>query len=164
MAPGQGAPVPAAAKQANTCGCSDGGLAAPDVVGPLLRFAGYDPDTDTWNGSVLLVAKAAAVMAPELAWEFGSGGSGAGTVRGCGLLRVDAQATPLVCGAAGSGWGGSQRLPASRFVAARQHLLSHPKPTPAPKTRSHHTPHTRATRSPPSASTLTASGTSGVLI
>lgn len=42
VAPGAAVRLSLNAKQANTCGC--GALAAPDAVGPLLRFAGYDAD------------------------------------------------------------------------------------------------------------------------
>ncbi|KIY97421.1 hypothetical protein MNEG_10542 [Monoraphidium neglectum] len=66
IAAGEEERVSRRAKQPNTCGCGD--LAARDSIGPLLRFAGYDPDEDCWMGSVLYVCKPSVTLKPVLTW------------------------------------------------------------------------------------------------
>lgn len=58
IAAGEEERVSRRAKQPNTCGCGD--LAARDSIGPLLRFAGYDPDEGEGRGDKSL-------------WQFGQG-------------------------------------------------------------------------------------------
>jgi hypothetical protein len=56
VGPKDDVPKSARAKQPNTCGCGE--MAAAAAVGPLLRFAGYDPDTggrdDSFSGGVVV--------------------------------------------------------------------------------------------------------------
>lgn len=54
------APIPA-----NTCGCCPD-LEAPPALGPFLRFAGFDPDSNSWNGSALFVCTSDVAEEPTL--------------------------------------------------------------------------------------------------
>jgi hypothetical protein len=58
------------AKPVNTCGCGE--LAAPDLIGPFIRFTGYLPETNCCTYTVMCAAKPSVCEVPILAWSSGA--------------------------------------------------------------------------------------------
>jgi hypothetical protein len=68
--------------EANTCGCGD--LTARNTCGPLLRFAGFNPSTSTWQGSALFVTRhCSPSQPPQLTWRSNHMDSGSSSDSDC---------------------------------------------------------------------------------
>jgi hypothetical protein len=93
------APIPE-----NTCGCCPD-LEAPPALGPFLRFAGFDSDSSSWNGSALFVCTQEVAEEPTLhytlapaAHTHGASSSNSSSGRGKGAGReTEVQGQLLDC-------------------------------------------------------------------